>query len=278
MNVMTRSVFAGVAVVAAAAFTSGAAAAVGEVTMSASVDGRDVEDAGVGDPIELDPAQAAEVHVVVTNDGDEPVQVRDVTLEGAVIGVTFLAYDTDVNIEVEPGDTEEVVYDLPLRGLEEQAVGLLPATLAIHGEDGDELDAVSFTVDVDGSASSVFARLGIFLAAVTAGTLLLNLWLVLRRRLPPNRVARAMRFAITGLGLGLTLTVALAATRILPPYASAWVPLVVVPTGLAVVLGFLSPGPLAHAWPEDEIDVAVRETIQSQRAAAETAESSTDRS
>ena len=132
----------------------------------------------------------------------------------------------------------------------------------IHDAEGNQLASQDFTVDVAGSSSSLFARFGIFLAVVTAGTVLLNLWLVLRRRLPPNRLARGVRFAISGIGIGLTATVALAATRVLPPYASAWIPLLVVPTAGAFLLGLLSPGPLAHAWPEDEIDLAIRDTVR----------------
>jgi hypothetical protein len=239
----------------------------GEVTIEATFDDRDVEDAGAGDPIELHPETSSDVLLTVTNGTDEDITVRDVTLDGVVIGITFLAYDTDVNLEVPAGATEEVRYELPLRGLEDQAVGLVPATLAIHDAEGEQLASTDFTVDVAGSSSSLFARFGIFLAVVTAGTVLLNLWLVIRRRLPPNRVARGIRFAISGIGIGLTATVALAATRVLPPYASAWVPLLVVPTAGAFLLGLLSPGPLAHAWPEDEIDVAIRDTV---RSAAET--------
>ncbi|HYF47283.1 MAG TPA: hypothetical protein VD926_13805, partial [Acidimicrobiales bacterium] len=199
----------------------------------------------------------------VSNGTDDDLEVRDVEIEGVVIGITFLSYDTDVSIEIPAGETEELTYELPLRGLEDQAIGLLPASMSIHDQDGNRLAQTDFTVDVSGSSGAMFALFGWFLAGVTAFTIFLNLWLVLRRRLPPNRIARAVRFAISGIGLGLTLTVALAVARILPPYASAWVPLLAVPTGVAVLLGLLSPGPLAHAWPEDEIDVAIRETVRS---------------
>ncbi len=241
----------------------GEAAAADGVELTATIDGRDIADAGAGDPIDLDPSETIEVNVEVVNGTDEDLTVRDVEIEGVVIGITFLSYDTDVSIEIPAGETEELTYELPLRGLADQAVGLLPASMSINDEDGSSLARTAFTVDVAGSSSAVFALFGYFLGAVTAGTVLLNLWLVLRRRLPPNRIARALRFAISGIGLGLTLTVALAVARILPPYASAWIPLLAVPTGVAIVLGLLSPGPLAHAWPEDEIDVAIRETVRS---------------
>jgi hypothetical protein len=236
------------------------AAAADDIEMTVTIDGQDVSDAGLGDPIDLDPEEAVEVRVELTNGSDDALVVRDVEIEGVVIGITFLSYVTDVNLDVEPGATDEVTYELPLRGLGDQAVGLLPANVTAHSEEGAALASQDFTVDVAGSATSLFGLFGLFLALITAGTVGLNMWLVARRRLPPNRLARALRFALSGIGLGLTLTVALAATRIAPPYATAWVPLLLIPTVGTFLLGYFSPGPLAHAWPEDEIDVALRET------------------
>ena len=62
--------------------------------------------------------------------------MRDVVIEGVVMGIPFLAYDIDVNLDVPAGATEDLNYEVPLRGVSEQALGLLPATLSIHDGDG----------------------------------------------------------------------------------------------------------------------------------------------
>lgn len=231
------------------------AAAADDIGLVAEINGQDLADAD--DPVELDPDEAAVVHVEVTNGTEDPVAVRDVVLEGVVMGIPFLAYDIDVNLDVAPGTTEEVSYEIPLRGIADQATGLLPATVAVHDAEGDRLASIDFNVDVDGSSTSLFAVFGWFLLAITVASFALNLWLVLRRRLPPNRITRGLRFAITGLGLGLTLTVTLAILGLVTPTPGAWLPMVLIPTLAAFALGYVSPGPLRDAWPEDEVDRAL---------------------
>jgi hypothetical protein len=233
-----------------------ASAADDDIGFVADINGQDL--ATADDPIELDPSEPAVVHVEVTNGTADPVAVRDIVLEGVVMGIPFLAYDIDVNLDVAPGDTEEINYEIPLRGIADQAKGLLPATLSIHDAEGDQLGSVDFTVDVKGSSGSLFAKFGWFLLAITVVSFGINLWLVLRRRLPPNRITRGLRFAITGIGIGLTLTVTLAILGLVTPTPGAWLPMVLIPTLAAFVLGYVSPGPLRDAWPEDEVDRALK--------------------
>jgi hypothetical protein len=85
-------------------------------------------------------------------------------------------------------------------------------------------------------------------------TLVLVLSLALeiaRHQLPRNRWRRAVRYLAPGLGVGLTATFTLSATRILIPSASVWVPLVIGCGVAAFVIGYLTPTPMAD---EDEYD------------------------
>ena len=57
-------------------------------------------------------------------------------------------------------------------------------------------------------------------------SLFVNLSGLARRTLPPNRFRRGLRFAASGLGIGLLLTVAFSVLRVFPLPSVAWWPLV----------------------------------------------------
>ena len=74
------------------------------------------------------------------------------------------------------------------------------------------------------------------------------------RSLPPNRFRRAVRFGLTGVGIGLTVVVALAGFRVAAADGAIWVPFALVPGLIGFALGFISPGVLKIE--EDDVDVA----------------------
>ena len=246
-------VFAGVA-----ATWTGVGAAVGrDVELESRIDGRAVKGAGANDAIPLGKRPQVDLRLTITNSGKRAVAVNRVKLEGTALGVTFLAYDVVVPVTVGAGQRRVVTVPLPLKDIKDQTVGLVPASISILGPTGAVLASQAFTVDVDGSMRSVFGTLGILIALFTILTMLLNLWLVIRRRLPPNRFFRGVRFAVPGAGIGLTICITLAATRVVAPYPSTWKLFVLVPAVAAFILGFISPGALA--FKEDEVDVALRQ-------------------
>ncbi len=233
------------------------AASDGAVRLQAKVDGRAVRGVGSNNAIKVGDRPQADLRLTVTNGTKATLKLQQVRLEGTALGVTFLSYDAVVPISIEAGERKTLEVTLPIRDIKNQTIGLVPSSIGLYDTDGDRVAAQSFTLDVDGTLSSIFGVLGLVIGLFTGSTMLFNLWLVLRRRLPPNRISRGLRFAIPGAGLGLMICVTLAGFRVVAPYPSTWPPLVLVPTVLAFVLGFLSPGALTLE--EDEIDVAMRD-------------------
>ncbi len=99
-----------------------------------------------------------------------------------------------------------------------------------------------FVLDVRGSATSTMSIFAILLLAVTLASLAHNLWSLRKGQLPTNRFKRGLRFAVTGLGAGLLLSVAFSVLRIFPLPTSGWVPLTFVPTLIGFGVGYLLPG------------------------------------
>lgn len=225
--------------------------------VEASLDGRTVADAGANDPIDLGHEQQVEVTMAVTNRSSSPVEVRSVKLGATALGVTFVSYDTVVELDVPAGQERDLTFTLPIHDIGDQAMGLVPGAVVAYDGRGQVVGEQRFTMDVAGSSRSLYGRFGLLLVVFTAATVGLNLWLAARRRLPPSRLMRGLRFAVAGVGLGLTLCFALSALRVLAPYPEVWPPLVIIPGIGFFLLGLLSPGRLRIE--EDEIDVALRE-------------------
>lgn len=226
------------------------------VTIEAFVDDRPVDNSGSNNAIALGEAATATVTLAVTNDRAAPLDLERVRLEGTAFGVPFLSYDTALPVTIDARSTETIGFSLPLNDIVEQAVGLIPASITVFDGDG-AVAQQDFTVEVLGSGSSLFATLGKAIAGITAVWLLLNVWLISQRRLPPNRILRGFRLAVVGVGAGLTAVIALAAYRVLAPYPSLWRPIVVIPGIAAFLLGFASPGVLKIE--DDEVDLAIRQ-------------------
>ena len=247
------AVAAVVATVIAAPATAGAGD--GSVTVEASVDGRPVEGATSNAPIRLVPDEPATLGLVITNDGGEDLELQRVRLSGKALGLTLIAYDVPVSIPAPAGEVTEAEVPLLMFDLERQATGLIPGSITLYDQDGDAVASQDFTLDVRGSATSVVGLFGLFILVATILSVAAIAQRVATRRLPDSRVRRGLRFAVTGVGVGLTFTIALAAFRVLSAEGSVWIPLVLIPTIGGFALGFASPGVLA-AEP-DEIDLLV---------------------
>jgi hypothetical protein len=125
------------------------AAAGDHADATVTVDGIDVDE-----PLELDAEQPVVVGVAVTNTGDEPLVVRSVRLRSEVFGLTFLAYETRVDMQVAPGETAERSFQLELLGLKGQATGLLPARIELLDAERNATATVPLAIDVQGSGLS----------------------------------------------------------------------------------------------------------------------------
>lgn len=227
----------------AAAVTTDLVAGPPGVTWGATIDGHDIASASGNDPVRLPAGRDVRVDLSVRNDGAQPVTVRNVRLEGRVIGMSFYSFTTQVDLVVQPGETGERSILVDLGELGDQAVGLIPARLSLLAPDRSAVARQSIATDVRGSLISAYGLFGLAVAAITL-VLVLGLALeIARRRLPVNRWRRAVRFLAPGLGLGLTATFSLSATRLLIPSATVWVPLVLGCGAVAFVAGYLTPGP-----------------------------------
>lgn len=241
---------------AVAIFWTGVASAEETVSFTATVDGRDIATATSTNPIPLGDRRKVVIHVEVTNGGLSEVVVPTIRLDGRVIGITFVAYETAVGLVVPPGETEDRTYELDLIGIEEQATGLIPSGLSLLDPDRRILASRSFTVDVRGSLLSVYGVFGIASIALAAYGFGSGLLALARGRLAASRWTRAVRFAIPGFSLGLTLTFAASALRIFAPRAPVWMPTITVCFVGAFLLGYLTPAPAE----EEEMEEALTES------------------
>jgi hypothetical protein len=216
----------------------------------------------------LEPDEDTLVVLELTNDGDEPVTVQSVRLSGDVLGMTFFDYTTRVERRIAAGGSEPVQFAFDLRELGGQATGRIPATLSLLDTERQPLLTQDLPVEVQGSLRSVY---GIFGLAVCASAVLLSAILVVQLatgRLPHNRWNRAVRFAVPGLAVGLTLTVTLSVLELVTPSATAWVTLVVASAGVAFLVGYLSPTPVpADAEEDDEAEEEGSDLVAAQPAA-----------
>jgi hypothetical protein len=234
----------------------------GAVSFRAALDGQRLDLSSSGDPIVIDPDRSSTLALELRNPGDQEVIVRQVQIRGKAFGITLMAYDVTINASVPANDRVNLEVPVEFVDLGQQADGLLPATIRLVSPARTELASQNFTVDVRGSASSLMAIFTI-VVAIGTGLSMLTIWIAIgRRSLPPNRLRRGLRLGVTGAGVGVTLTLFLSEILLVTPKGSVWIPLLLVPALGALVLGYLSPGPLAIDEGEDEVEDWMRATGQ----------------
>lgn len=224
-----------------------------QLVVGASIDGRPVADSSPRSPIRLDPEEVSVLTLEVDNRSSAEVEVRRVRLVGELLDLTFLTYDVRVGALVPAGTTRTIDVPLDFFDLERQASGYLHASVRTYGTEGEELSNEAFTLDVRGDVTSMMNLFALLLVLLTALSAVRNLRDTLRSRLPANRFVRGARFALTGLGVGLVVSVGLAVLRVvtLPPLA--WVPLTVITTGVGFAFGYVvTSGADQAEWEEDE--------------------------
>lgn len=242
------------------------AAAQDAVDASVALDGRDVDTLDINDPLVLQADEPVEVALDVTNPSAESVTVRSVRLRSNVIGLTFLAYETRIDLEVPADGSNDVIFDLDLLDLRSQATGLLPAEVELLDAERDILVARDLTVDVQGSFTSVYGTFGVVILVVTLVGLGLGLFRLATGRLPANRWSRGLQFAAPGLGLGLVAAIGLSTLRIFSPRPGLWGTLLVGGTVIGFVLGYLTPTPSREEVVDLEDIEVVRDDASGDRA------------
>jgi hypothetical protein len=230
--------------------TASAAAEPGTLTMSATVNGKDVGAASAGDPLRLVPGESVEVLIHLTNRGAGAVDVRRVRLSGRVIGLTFFNYATAVQLTVPPGASDTLRYRLDLFGLEGQATGLIAGELAVADAAGETVASIPTVTDVRGSLLSVYGLFGLALVVLTALALLDTAFALAKHRLSENRWQRGLRLLAPGVGIGLVVAFTASVARLWVPNTRLWLVMAGLTAAVFFALGYFSPTP-DHEEDED---------------------------
>lgn len=232
----------------------------GEVTIESSINERPIQGATSNDPVRLYPGEPTTIGITVNNGSDEDLSVERVRMSGTSLGLTLIAYDIPVPLDVPAGENATVDIPLVLFDLDRQATGLVPGTVSIYDDAGTVVADETFTLDVRGSVTSVMGLFGGVILLATVLSLVVIGRHIATRTLPPSRFRRGLRFGLTGVGIGLTVVVALAGLRVVAADGDIGAPFALVPGLIGFVLGFISPGVLKIE--EDEVDVAREELIR----------------
>lgn len=219
-------------------FTAPAEAAEGSsnVHLTAIVNGT-----RMAERVRLDPGRPADVEITLRNSTDSKLRIRSVRLTTSVLGLRFFDVGTSTGLEIPANDVRTWRVEVDIGDLGGQATGLLPLEVAVIGQDRQVLESVDGTADVRGSYTSTYGLFGVGILAVTALLWASALLALARRRLPPNRWKRAVRFAPGGVGVGLAAVVGLSVLRVTAPSAPAEVGFVSVAAAVAFVIGYLTP-------------------------------------
>ncbi|WP_448616956.1 hypothetical protein [Modestobacter sp. URMC 112] len=224
-------------------------------TWTATLDGQNVDRLNGGQPVKLDASRPVEVALAVQNTSKDPVTVPYVQLEGRVLGLTFFAYTTQIDLLVPPGDEQKRVFDLRLLGLAEQASGLLPSRITLLDADGAPMsEAVRLQAEIAGNADSVYRVFGMAVGGLTLLLLAGVIWRLAAGRLSQDRWLRGTAMAAPGLGLGFLLTFTLSAMNVASPEPELWATLLIGGAVLGFAAGYLSPTPGGDE--EDDEDAA----------------------
>lgn len=223
------------------------------IDIDGAIDGTPLAEADGSAPIPISDDES-QLDLVLTNTSGSSQDIRYLRLEGEVVGLTFLTYTTSLRITLGPDEVRSLTVPLDFFDVESQAHGYLRTDLAVYGgADRERLGSTEFAADVRGSVVSTMALFAVLLVAATALSLLVNLQGLARRTLPTNRFRRGVQFGLSGLGIGLVLTVAFSVLRVFPLSAAAWWPLIAIPTAVAFAIGYLAPG--ADEPPEVDDDL-----------------------
>ncbi|WP_018683857.1 hypothetical protein [Actinokineospora enzanensis] len=215
--------------------------------VTVTLDGQDI----TGRTVQLDPTRPAEISVTAENHGRTTRKVRLIRVSGVALALTFYAYDTNLPFEVPAGQRVVRTFPLDVRDLEGQAIGLLPTSVELLDEDRGVLGGSETVADVRGSVWSVYGVFGFVMFVLTALIWASVLIALARHRLSANRFRRALRFLPAGIGTGFVAVVTLSVLRWVAPVPAVEIPVVLGAAVIAMVLGFLTPHPVAPPPPAE---------------------------
>ena len=213
------------------------------VDFDAQLNGVDLADSDPRDPIVLTSADTAQLELSMQNTSTEPVTVRFVRFEGEVLDMIFLTYDTAISVDLEPGESSDLPpILLDFFDLGGQANGYLRGHVQLFNGDRELLGSQQAFLDANGDGFSTLTLFNLLLLVATVAGAAWNLLRLAQRRLPANRMVRALRLLAVGAGAGFTLAVAFSTLRIWPLDTLMWVLFVAVGAIIGYVIGFILPG------------------------------------
>jgi len=232
--------------------------------LSVSLAGQSVAGSTSSHPVTLKPVAQVPIVIRLTNATSRSESIATVELQGKVIGLTFISYDTTVDFQVGPGRTATLRYDLDLSGLAGQATGLLPTSITLLDPGRHVVASESLVTDVRGSIRSVYGLYGLALVVLTGLGVASCLLALARGRLPVNRFGRGLRFLVPGIGLGLVFVFSLSAFRVMAPTNRRELSWAVLGAVILFGIGFLTPTPdpddADEIEEEDGLDFGADET------------------
>lgn len=212
-------------------------------TMHTSINGHAVRGSTERHPVRVNPRHLALIDLTVHNHGRHAIDVSFVRLEGRVLGLTLMAFDTQVGMRVAAGATGVRHFRVDISAADNQAVGIIPGSVKLLDADHHVVLSEPLVFDVQGSTTSVYGLFGIGVAVVTLVSFVGALFALATGRLSPNRWWRATRFLTVGFGIGLTLIYALSAARIWAPTPARSGVVLVVSAVVLFLLGYITPTP-----------------------------------
>lgn len=217
--------------------------------------GQPLATASSASPVVLDHGQLAELSLTMVNTSSVPVTVAHVRLEGELLDLIFLTYDTGIHETIPPGGERTVAFPIDFFDLGGQVHGLLRSQIRLYDADRNPLGGQHLVIDGRGSPWATTSTFNLVLVGVAAVSLGWNLWRMAHRRLPVNRFSRGLRFLHSGVTTGLALAAAASTLRIVPLTTTGWVLLTVIVGAVAFALGYLSPGPDPAAGLDLDLDL-----------------------
>jgi hypothetical protein len=208
---------------------------------TATIQGKQVDPNGGGEPIDLGDTETMQVVLALENRGSTELRIRSVRLDGRVFGLKFFNFSSLIDVVLPAGGTVSRTVEFDVSDLRDQARGLIPGSLTLVAPDRSAIDSYPVPVDVRGSVISVYGVFGSVVAAITALLLVGLLLAIARRQLPRNRWRRALGFFTIGLGIAFTLTFSLSSARLLMPNPASWLTLLLGCGVTSFLLGYFLP-------------------------------------
>jgi hypothetical protein len=247
-SAMLLAVAVGVLALAGTLAPAGAASG---VTFNGTINGVDLGSANANHPLKISPKGETTVHVDVQNNSGQPITIRNIRVDGKVLGFEFFVFTTRVDLAVPEGGSGDRTFTVDLNDLDRQASGLMNGEISLIDDHNATLTSRTFTLDARGALFSTYTLFGLAVAVLTALLLAATIRRTMNGTLPANRWSRALRYAEPGAGIGLTFVFTLSALRILLVPSALGLTLIVLGIVAGGAIGYLLP---ANAFEDQDLE------------------------